>query len=105
MRADQDVLEVETNKATLSVSTPCGRVKELRVKENESYPVGAVLGYLEATVEDIKRLGLDEPVAAAAGHEPASGVDGAASADGSKREVQPTIRGLPRARERTGPVT
>jgi pyruvate/2-oxoglutarate dehydrogenase complex dihydrolipoamide acyltransferase (E2) component len=92
---DQDVLEVETNKATLNVSTPCpGQVKELRVKENQSYLVGAILGYLEATAEDIQRLGLDQPVAAA-GQEAAPDGDAAAPADGRKGEVQPTIRGLP----------
>ena len=96
VRADQDVLEVETNKATLNVSTPCpGLVKELLVKENESYPVGAILGYLEATVENIKRLGLDELAPAAAGHESEPATDGAASTDGRKHKVQPTIRGLP----------
>ena len=47
---DQDVIEVETNKATMNVSSPCpGKVDRLLVKLNESYPVGAVLGYLEAT--------------------------------------------------------
>ncbi len=96
VRADQDVLEVETNKATLSVSTPCpGRVKELLVKENETYLVGAILGYLEATVENIKRLGLDEPAPEAAGQESEPAAGGAAPAAGRKREVQPTIRGLP----------
>ena len=29
-------------------------------KLNESYAVGAVLGYLDVTAEDAKRLGLDE---------------------------------------------
>ena len=46
VKADQDVIEVETNKATMNVSSPCpGLVQELKVKLNESYPVGAVLGY------------------------------------------------------------
>src|SRR5205809_2738733 len=63
VETDQDVIEVETNKATLNVTSPCpGRVKELLVNLNESYPVGAVLGYLEASVADAARLGLDPPV-------------------------------------------
>src|SRR5206468_4160067 len=60
--ADQDVIEVETNKAAMNVASPCpGRVQKWLVKLNESYPVGAVLGYLEASKEDATRLGLDAP--------------------------------------------
>src|SRR6267154_390118 len=59
---DQDVLEVETNKATMNVPSPCpGRVQKWLVRLGESYPVDAVLGYLEASKEDAERLGLDEP--------------------------------------------
>ncbi len=50
----------------MNVASPCpGRVEKLLVKPNESYPVGAVLGYLEASEEDAARLGLDRPVTAA----------------------------------------
>ena len=60
VNADQDVVEVETNKATMNVTSPCaGRVNKWLVDLNESYPVGAVLGYLEASAEDEARLGLD----------------------------------------------
>ena len=63
IEADQDVMEVETNKAVMAVASPCpGVVKELLVDVQRSYNVGAVLGYLEVTIEDAKRLGLDEPV-------------------------------------------
>src|SRR5258705_356220 len=56
------VLEVETNKATMNVTAPCrGRIAKFLVKLNESYSVGAVLGYVEATAEEVERLGLDEP--------------------------------------------
>src|SRR2546425_12699779 len=66
VETDQDVLEVETNKATMNVTSPCrGRVEKLLVKLNESYPVGAVLGYLDATKEDAARLGLDAPAPSA----------------------------------------
>src|SRR2546423_12910850 len=58
VEADQDLLEVETNKATMNVASPCaGRGQKLLVELNESYPVGAVLGYLEASKEDAARLG------------------------------------------------
>ena len=47
VQADQDVVEVETNKATMNVTSPCaGRVEKLVVKLNDSYPVGTVLGYV-----------------------------------------------------------
>src|SRR5678816_1406639 len=62
VEADQDVIEVETNKATMNVASPCrGRVAKFLVRLNESYPVGVKLGILEASVEDVARLGLDEP--------------------------------------------
>src|ERR1051325_8767270 len=60
IHADQDILEVETSKATMNVSAPCtGRINKWLVKLNESYPVGAVLGYLDATEEEAKRVGHD----------------------------------------------
>ena len=62
VEADQDILEVETNKATLNVASPCrGKLQNFVVKLTESYPVGVVLGYLEASAEDVARLGLDAP--------------------------------------------
>ena len=52
VQTDQDIIEVETNKATMNVASPCpGRV-EKSGQTSESYPVGAVLGYLEASRED-----------------------------------------------------
>jgi len=93
VQADQDVLEVETNKATMTVASPCaGKLQTLLVALNESYPVGAVLGYLEASAEEAKRLGLDEPA-------PTNG-NGAEGNDSKvdtpqRRTVEPTVRGLP----------
>jgi pyruvate/2-oxoglutarate dehydrogenase complex dihydrolipoamide acyltransferase (E2) component len=90
VQADQDVVEVETNKATMNVTSPCaGRVEKL----NDSYPVGTVLGYVEATVEEIARLGLDEP----APEEPveAASVQSEGRNGHSGRKVEPTVRGLP----------
>src|SRR6185503_16388389 len=53
VQADQDVIEVETNKATMNVRAPgAGRVEKILVKLNESYPVGAVLGRLEVTQDE-----------------------------------------------------
>jgi len=94
---DQDVIEVETNKATMNVASPCtGKVDRLLAKLNESYPVGAVLGYLEVTDEDARRLGLEfneEKEAAMSGN----GAESDTETFGTerKRSVQPTVRGLP----------
>lgn len=57
--ADQEVIEVETNKATMGVTTLCnGAVVELLAREGVSYPVGTVLGLLEVTDEEIARTGV-----------------------------------------------
>src|SRR5216683_3394093 len=46
--ADQEIIEVETNKAVMSVTTPCaGEIKEIIAQVKETYPIGAVLGYVE----------------------------------------------------------
>src|SRR5882724_7074587 len=59
VEADQDVLEVETNKATMNVTSPCpGLIQKFLVQINESYPVGTVLGYLEISKEEAARHGL-----------------------------------------------
>src|SRR5450755_2986831 len=61
--ADQNLIEVETNKATMTVTSPCnGRIEKFTVQLNESYAVGDVLGQIEATKEEAARLGLDAPV-------------------------------------------
>src|SRR3954454_14369722 len=74
VQADQDIMEVETNKATMNVASPCpGKVEKFLVKLNESYPVGTVLGYLEASAEDAARLALDAPVPAKNGEEHVAG--------------------------------
>jgi pyruvate/2-oxoglutarate dehydrogenase complex dihydrolipoamide acyltransferase (E2) component len=105
VEADQDVLEVETNKATLNVATPCaGRVHSLLVKESESYAVGAVLGYLEASVENIARFGLDQPGALdeLVEKEPPAQELEPTTAHNGPRGVHPTIRGLPVPANATG---
>src|SRR5512136_2459712 len=65
VETDEDIIEVETSKATMNVTSPCrGRVETFLVKPGESYPVGAVLGYLLASAEDAARSGLDSLVPA-----------------------------------------
>ena len=58
LQADQEVIEVETNKAVMGVTTSCaGTLVSLNVAEGELVPVGAVLGIVEATEEEIERSG------------------------------------------------
>ena len=97
VEADQDIIEVETNKATLNLAAPCrGKIENFVAKPTESYAVGAVLGYLEASAEDAARLGLDSSAADANGNDtPAPAIPESAAGDGSRKKVQPTVRGLP----------
>ena len=89
----QDLIEVETNKATMTVTAPCGgRIEKFSAQLNESYAVGDVLGKIEASKEEAARFGLDLPAPTKSGdtetitNKPRSGT-------GSR--VEPTVRGLP----------
>lgn len=97
VQADQDVMEVETNKAVMGVTSPCpGRVKELLVELQQSYTVGAVLGFLDVTAEDAARLGLDEPAPSVPAEENGAAAQPAAAGEVPARKgVQPTVGGLP----------
>ena len=81
----------------MGVTSPCkGIVKELLVELQQSYLVGAVLGYLEATEEEVKRLGLDVPAPAPMmADEPTGGESEDAPQPAKKTGVQPTVGGLP----------
>jgi pyruvate/2-oxoglutarate dehydrogenase complex dihydrolipoamide acyltransferase (E2) component len=60
VRTDQEIIEVETNKAIMGVTTLCdGRVSEIRAVEGVSYSVGTLLGLLEVTEEEVIRTGVD----------------------------------------------
>src|ERR1700732_556845 len=54
---DQEIIEVETNKAVMGVTTPCkGKIDKITVQVKETYPVGAVLGYVEASEADAAKF-------------------------------------------------
>src|SRR6478752_1592435 len=54
---DQEIIDVETNKAVMGVTTPCkGKIERIAVQLKETYPVGAVLGYIEASEQDAARF-------------------------------------------------
>jgi pyruvate/2-oxoglutarate dehydrogenase complex dihydrolipoamide acyltransferase (E2) component len=98
VRTDQDIIEVETSKATTNVTAPCpGRVERLLVNASVSYPVGAILGYLEASREDAVRLGLDAPAPGLDVEKGAAVPEtvGPSAPAVTKQSVQPTVRGLP----------
>jgi len=95
--ANQDVIEVETNKATMNVSSPCGgKVISLTARLSESYPVGATLGHSEISEQEAQRLGLDHPdPQPPQADSNGSGADQKAAEPEAKRVVEPTVRGLP----------
>ncbi|MDD5201286.1 MAG: 2-oxo acid dehydrogenase subunit E2 [Terrimicrobiaceae bacterium] len=92
IEADADILEVETNKAVMCVAAPCsGILAEITAELDKSYPVGAVLGYIEVTAAEAERLGIDEkPDRRKSGppRRPKAELD-------STTSVEPTVRGLP----------
>ncbi len=101
VRPDQDVIEVETNKATMNVVAPApGKLAEYTVKLNESYAVGAVLGYLEVTPDEAEKRGLgpgpelaaEHGLAGKPGREPEAGRGSFAT---PPARVEPTVRSLP----------
>lgn len=96
VKTDQDVMEVETNKATMNVASPCpGKIEKIVAKVDESYPVGAVLGYLEASAESAARLGFVKGPEANGQPSPSHDTEQKALAEGKPRRVEPTVRGLP----------
>ncbi|NJM36512.1 MAG: 2-oxo acid dehydrogenase subunit E2 [Akkermansiaceae bacterium] len=60
VKTDQEMIEVETNKAVMGVTTLCdGIVSEIRAQEGVSYSVGTLLGLLEVTNDEIARTGVE----------------------------------------------
>ncbi len=60
VRTDQEIIEVETNKAVMGVTTLCdGVVSDLRAQEGISYSVGTLLGLLEVTDDEAARTGVE----------------------------------------------
>ncbi len=106
VHADQEIMEVETQKATMSVTIPCsGQVEEFTCRVGGSYPVGSTLGFLKVTEEEAARAGIqpvrDAPAPTEASPAPENDnlhfrLDSSISmtpADG--QEVTPTLTGLP----------
>jgi pyruvate/2-oxoglutarate dehydrogenase complex dihydrolipoamide acyltransferase (E2) component len=93
VEAGQDLIEVETNKANMTVTSPCGgRIEKFTAQLNESYAVGAKLGCIETTKAEAARLGLDVPAPVRPGD---TDRVSKGNGNGSQSRVQPTVRGLP----------
>lgn len=107
VEADQEIIEVETNKAVMGVTTACGgTILSLSVSEGETIAVGTVMGLIEATQEEVERSGatpLGEGEAAppppASTPAPPSGDGAHFKTEGEYREGQVPVdnggRGLP----------
>jgi pyruvate/2-oxoglutarate dehydrogenase complex dihydrolipoamide acyltransferase (E2) component len=55
--ADQEIIEVETDKAVMGVTTPCpGEIAKIDAEVKGTYAVGAVLGYIQASDADAARF-------------------------------------------------
>lgn len=94
VEADQDIIEVETNKASMNVVSPArGKIEKFTAQIGESYAVGAVLGQLEVSKEDAERSGLDT-VQLNKG-EAQIAATAADAGQRSEARVEPTVRGLP----------
>ena len=109
VRADQEIIEVETNKAVMGVTTLCdGVIAEIKAKEGVSYSVGTTLGLLDVTEEEVARTGVDtlesleqKRADAAESQHPAqaeANLHFALDADDAYEEapaVVPSVKGLP----------
>ena len=59
---DQEIIDVETNKAVMGVTTPCkGKIEKITAQLKETYPIGSVLGYVEASEADAARFAKQAP--------------------------------------------
>ena len=59
---DQEIIEVETDKAVMGVTTPCpGEIAKIDAEVKGVYAVGAVLGYVEASEADAARFVKNAP--------------------------------------------
>jgi len=99
---DQEIIEVETNKATMGVTTLCGgTITEIHAEEGVDYAVGSLLGVLEASEEEISRTGAPT-LAEKSSAEPSSEKSDAnlhfRQTEQSYKEpklVEPSVKGLP----------
>ena len=110
VETDEDVFEVETEKAMMEVTTPCpGKIVEILAEIDVSYPVGSTLGYLEVDDSIANTITINKPQQTqsnAENNDPDPIKSETTKADDTRTlqttsdnpnnpEVTPTIRGLP----------
>jgi pyruvate/2-oxoglutarate dehydrogenase complex dihydrolipoamide acyltransferase (E2) component len=110
VESGQEIFEVETNKAVMSVTAPCaGKVADVTAQVNTSYAVGSTLGALEVSSDDAKDMGIDpsrpspkpEPPRPSNGHdgeEPANlhfKISDSETIHERQPTVEPVVGGLP----------
>lgn len=89
VESGQDVMEVETQKAIMGVTSPCrGTIADICVALQQSYPVGAVLGHLDVSDTDAARVG----IALARSERSVTHPSGSMT---EPARVMPTVHGLP----------
>jgi pyruvate/2-oxoglutarate dehydrogenase complex dihydrolipoamide acyltransferase (E2) component len=94
--AGQDIMEVETQKATMNVTAPCdGFIEAFVVELGESYTVGDVLGQVQSEATTRVREDVCEPTPHSS-HPPSPSKEVKTNAmKGTFSVVKPTIKGLP----------
>ena len=116
VNADQEVFQVETNKAVMGVTTPFkGQISKIEALLDESFPVGATLAWLEISDETAEQLGVVDTATgqnafSSTTEASTSTVDSKTKPDSSPialeperpLTVQPTIEGLPVPATATG---
>ena len=106
VKAGQDIIEVETNKAAMNVTAPTsGLLKEYTATVDESYAVGAILGYIETGLETPESSGANKAQPAAPFRPestPEASESPATSGRNVSREVKPTVGNLPVPAESLG---
>jgi pyruvate/2-oxoglutarate dehydrogenase complex dihydrolipoamide acyltransferase (E2) component len=99
VNAGDDVIEVETSKATMTVTAPAsGKVVQWTAAQDQSYAVGAKLGLLEVSKEEAAKLGLDDAPEAC----PPTTIAKGSTESVAEARVEPTVRGLPVPANATG---
>ena len=97
--ADQEIIEVETDKAVMGVTTPCpGEIAKIDAEVKGIYAVGAVLGYVEASEADAARFvknAPEPPTAEVAREVPGREEESAKAQNGSGSHFQVDETSLP----------
>ena len=97
--ADQEIIEVETDKAVMGVTTPCpGEIATIDAEVKGIYAVGAVLGYVEASEADAARFvknAPEPPTAEVAREVPGRDEESAKAQNGSGPHFQVDETSLP----------